>query len=221
MGMLAGLFLAKTMGPKLLAGRAELSAVPAAIRSPIREHTYLPLEILTSEVLAIVNRELKWLRLKQLYEDFGRYGPYLGHTLHVRQPADLYPILSDDMPWPPRITEHLMPVRIDHVVGVDIELEHDMDWRQPYGKFSTRYVEPAAMALAERVIGCVRANGGAEYLVSVDQKIPSTFERCILSKDPGVGLSLRGSQLWKPIIHEGQIVDRVETLRLDMLFGLG
>jgi hypothetical protein len=214
-GLLAGALLAKVIGPRLIAGVDRAPAMREAAASHIVEHTYLPLEVFSSRVLEIVNQELKWLRLKQVHSDFEHL--HLGDTVAVREPCRFEP--REGFALYGGIVGRRM-VNIDCHSHADLTLDADF-WRfkRPWKELDELLITPLGMALAENVIRTVRRRGGGEYLVCVDQAIPGEVKRGVISKDPGVGLSLRALEDGHPSRGEPRTPERV--MRFDIMFGLG
>ncbi len=215
LGLLAGAILGKILGPRVLASVERAPEMARSLESSMASNTYLPLEIFSSRVLEIVHREVKWLRLKQLHQDFNSFGYLPGHTSFVRYPARLSLAPLDTIDHSMEVyPDRIIPVTIDTQINVDLDL-NAFDWDRPWSEVDQRYLEPIGRSLAERLIGCVRRHGGAEYLVSVDQHLPTEVPRVVLARYPEAGLSLRAMQL----PDQSHLYGR-DALRFDMLFGL-
>jgi hypothetical protein len=212
MGLLAGSVLGTILGPKLFAGVEKAPLLAKAVQSHVPRETYLPLEIFTSTMLEIVNRELKWLRLKQVpaawsWLDHAR----LGTTAMIREPVRFTPNWAVGFDPEPFI-DHAIPVNLCHQLGVDMSLS-EIDWERPWPQISDRYAVPSGLLMAENVIRHVRQNGGADYLVCGELMQPAGVDRTTLARH-SEGLCLRGLQ-YVDVRRSEHII------RFDMLFGLG
>jgi hypothetical protein len=214
---LAGALLGATVGPKLVAAPTPdlWRAVPKLPLPPVL-NTYVPLEVVCAETLKIVNEELKWLRLTQLHGGLRN----VGDTWMVREPARLDLRPSDLNTISQGITDRLRVIHVCETSNVEIDLRDADVWR-PLNEFDARHIKPAAYGLAEAVIKSVRRNGGAEYLASVDQAIPSGVYKGVVMSNPESGLSIRALEAVVPEMRGGKLVDWKPVLHIDMLYGLG
>lgn len=222
-GLLGGALLAKVVGPQIIAPPTPKLWEAAKVLPPRPiVNTYLPLEYVCAETLRIVNDDLKWLRLRQVYEeDSDVHARRFGDTMRLCRRArfevhDLY--LLDPGKHPEIIYGHCDPVTYDRQAYVDLNLS-TLDPECPFGHLSKNYVEPTAHRLAEHIINDIRHHGGAEALVTGRLSVPHGVDRCVLAKNEDAGLAIRAVEVFAPpYSHDGEWQP---TLRLDMLYGLG
>lgn len=215
-GLLGGALLAKVVGPRLIAEptAALWEAAKAMPPTPI-VNTYVPLEQVCADVLRIVNQELKWLRLRQVSEDYGAHRR-IGDAVHIRDPARLQ-LDWKNFPHPDSILETIRPVLLDKVAMAAIDLS-TLDRDCPFGHLSKQYVEPAAYHLAEHVINGIRRHGGGQVLVTGALQTVDHIPKCVIARDKDAGLVIRAIEHHQPFHPERGW--RPE-LRIEMLYGLG
>jgi len=195
-GLLGGALLAKVVGPKLIAEPTEAAwrAVKHLPENPVRMaqrlDTYLPLEAVCARTLATLHRELKWLRLQQVFVD---RESRLGESIATRVAHALTPPTFEVAP-PILIEEQFQWVRYDSRMQVGLDLS-DVDPDAPFGYVAERLVDPAAHSLVERIIGDIRHRGGAEIMACARLAVErgAGVERCVVAKNEDFGLSVRAT----------------------------
>jgi hypothetical protein len=219
-GLLGGALLAKVVGPQLIAAPTPKlwEAAKVLPRRPII-NTYLPLEYVCAETLRIIHEDLKWLRLRQVYEDCP-YDRRYGDEMCLSRRARLEAIDFDNPPaeTPLIVCGAYDRILYDSQMHVDLDLS-TLDPECPFGHISQNYVEPAAHQLAEHIIRDIRYRGGAEALVTGRLAVPHGVDRCVLSQNEESGLAIRAVEVFGlPYSHDGKWQP---NLRIDMLYGLG
>lgn len=216
LGTLFGAALAGIVGPFSIASPSQevWKAAPSLPVYP-RINEFVTLQQMVARTIEIVDQETKWLRLKRVHDVYPR-DVRLGDTVRVREVQALRYRFGEGIPMAPWV-EHTRPIPIIQEVGYELRFEPDEIRGRTLPEFSVRYLEPAAHTLAEGVIRSIRAHGGGEYMVSVDQRVDiAGIPKAAVVRSEAEEISIRGIHLpASPYDHGGQ-----QVVRLDMLFGV-
>lgn len=208
LGILGGLLLG-IVGERVTvaAPSPELwKAIPSLPYLPVR-NLYLPLEQVCAQALDVMERELKWLRLKTIAAD---YQYRIGDCVRVREmsPVPFRPYDSD----PCGIIQGSRSILLNHqsLGSLDLRAAQDM----PFNEVSKRFIEPLALGMVENMIGGIRRSGGGEYLVSAKTEVPVGVHRGCVVTSKESGMSVRALNDKDPRTGD-------HILRIDTVFGVG
>jgi hypothetical protein len=212
-GLMAG---PKVIGPLISepATPEAWKAAPSLPINPIR-NTYVPLELICTEILQVFHEELKWLRLDHhVVEE--RYIS-IGHSVRVPKYERYSPwsLSGDPLPGEPSQSMVIMDVKrvtLDHGAHVGAILNRGF-FETDLKELRNRYIGPMGCALADHVTHQIKLKGGGDTMVMSKQEMPKDVARALVVTDSH-GLSLRGVEYFDILMNE-------RKLQIDVLYGVG
>lgn len=139
-------------------------------------NTIINSSIITRETLRILKNNLSFLaHVNRQYDDkFGQAGAKIGDTLNIRLP-NTFTVRTGAVCAPVDIVETSVPLTVATQIGIDFEFP-DVDLVLQLDDFSTRYIQPAAVKLADALDAATiaLAVAGTSALVGTSPNVPSS-----------------------------------------------